>query len=412
MFCSIKLHRFITILFIITTALALLVIGTFIFLSYKLGNGFISIANAPSTNSSFSSFPPSYLASPAPSSTQLFLSTITNGKTIKVFFYDLTNHTLHSERTIPVSDGELGLSSYEAEGANDVIQYNPSTHEILYATSKGEDMLGGCSDKKKCSYQIFKVAADATTSTIFFTTSTVEEPAHWLINTSDNTLILSFEKPGQQVIKILSLATGNIILEKELPLPDAENTHQLSLSRDGKKLFQTYNEFLTTGPRQIQNLYLREITLATGEYQDHQVISDALVLSFETTVSPEGKQLAFYTGEFSAPHLTIYNTQTKKLYTIPFQGAVSNVHLNWTDNGTELLYRLKDHTTLFNFSTRKPVALPTNIEKANVVWTVDQTGYYILYEYPRDHLTIYDKTTERSFEFPFSVPSLKGILFF
>lgn len=289
------------------------------------------------------------------------------------------------------------LSYYGAGSANSnySVQYNPKTKEIFFSTVGTSGYDGSCINKDgTCVSRIYKVGLEQTKPIIIFESN--YPPSHWVVNSFDNSLLLSFliEEKNDTLLKISS-QDGKIIFEKEYQYKENTGYGHLVISKDGKYTYQARTESVD-GKWSDENLRLRKIDNLTGDMTEQEIFSGEAI-DHDTNLSPDNNYLAFYSGlgTQTPAKLYIYEISTKKLTNIPYQGSVRNYNLLWSGDSKKLLHQLKGSLTYYDILSAKSILITGDLQQYPYIYAWAPSVDYFLYQLQDSGIKIYNVQTNQ-----------------
>lgn len=306
-------------------------------------------------------------------------------------------------------DSLLGLDN-QAWGTNSNVQYNHKTKEIFFWIRGYSHYDGSCINKDgTCVSRLYKISLDQTKPMILFESNVL--PHSWVVNSFDNSLLLSFLEKKTQSIKKINGQDGKVVFTKEYQFSEENpSLTEFVLSQDGKDTYQAGSEFIK-GKSPYEVLRIRKIDNSSGDITE-QEISRGGWFSYGTDISPDNNYLAFYSGATGRQKLYIYEFSTKKLTNVSYEGLIKNYTLVWSGDSKKLLY-LTDTLNYYDIPSAKSVLVSGDPQNALYVYAWAPSVNYFVYR-PQDNsgIKIFDMQNNQVIDTQFktkSVADIKGI---
>lgn len=240
------------------------------------------------------------------------------------------------------------------------MQYNPKTKEIFFSTQGYEEYGSFCTNKDgACVSRLYKVSLDQTKPTILFESKM--PPASWIVNSFDNSLLLSFLDGKTQSVKKIDGQDGKVIFTKEYQIKENTALANFVLSKDGKYTYQASKESVDE-KQYYEILRLRKVDNSNGDMTEQEIFSGKRIEQ-KTNLSPDNNYLAFYSSTRESEKLYIYEIPTKKLINVPYQGPISGTNLLWSGDSKKLLQVLKYSLTYYDILSAKSVLISSDPEE-------------------------------------------------
>ncbi|MBU0671362.1 WD40 repeat domain-containing protein [Patescibacteria group bacterium] len=309
---------------------------------------------------------------------ELFFATINPAKEnilVDLYLYNLKTDSMTSTKTIELEDWPVS-GTFSSIGANQGLQYNESTGDIYILTNGYDEFDGSCMNADgSCYARIYKTNLDSggnqTEKIIEFETA----PQNWILNPQDNSLIFSWTdfEVGEQIIKRWDLETNEQTELYKYEFSGGHGPTELVLSPDGRFVSQ-----VQLGDNSL-NLLNLDIKTKISEVRE---IDEGNDLYYGYSLSPDGKKLAYYSGDKN--NLMIYNLVNNKKEEIPYTGEVGNYNLFWNGAGDKLMYILDNGIKYYDFTSQ--------IE--NTIQVINDFGYVFLWS-PSDKYAVYQKDSNQ-----------------
>jgi len=284
-------------------------------------------------------------------------------------------------------DAFLGSASTNSHGANDSVQYNPKTKEIFFSTQGYSDYDGSCTNKDgTCISRLYKISLDQIKPTILFESN--NPPTNWIVNTFDNSLLLSFLEGKTQSLKKINGQDGKVIFTKDYQIKENTGLTDFVLSKDGKFTYQASKESVD-GKWFYEILRLRKIDNSNGDVAEQEIFGGEAV-EYETNLSPDNNYLAFYSGTREPAKLYIYEIPTKKLVNVPYQGSIGNNNLLWSGDSKKLLHLLKNSLTYYDVLSAKSILITGDPQQTGYVYAWAPSVNYFVYQSQDGGIKIFD----------------------
>lgn len=307
---------------------------------------------------------------------KLFFSTY-NNKSINISIYNPETNKVTVSKIIQLDD-RLTMSTFNSFGSNDSVQYNSKTQEIFLLTTGSSEYDGSCINKDgTCLSRIYKIGLNEIKPIIIFESETT--PRNWVINSSDNSIILSIlggSIDGQvQLIKKISGIDGKVVFTKTYPVADDEELTRFVLSKDNNFTYQADIK-RTDGKVYDQVLSLHKINNLNGDIS-YQSLFTGDDINNDTDISPDNNYLAFYSkGQRESNKLYVYELSTSKIKSFPVDQP-SNINLLWSGDSKKLLFWNQDKLNYYNVLTEKSDSVTNNITKGDQILNWNSSSYFI-----------------------------------
>jgi hypothetical protein len=173
----------------------------------------------------------------------LFLATmgldsdVVNSRKIQILLYSAIDGKKINSFSIELDDPLMPVSSATSSGSNDSVQYNHETSQVYIATFGTSPFAGNCVNlDKTCNNRIYKAGTQDKTPILIYDTE--ETWDNWIVNSTDNSIIISQKNENLQKIKKLNGSDGKLIWQKDFDLKDFTATRELVVSEDGVRIYQ------------------------------------------------------------------------------------------------------------------------------------------------------------------------------
>lgn len=333
---------------------------------------------------------------------ETFIAT-TEGGILSILIFSPEKNKVVISKKIQLDD-PLGSASTNSSGVNNSVQYNSKTHEIFFSTTGYSEYDGSCINKDgTCTSRLYKISLGQTKPTLIFESNT--PPSNWIVNSFDNSLLLSFLKNKTQIIKKINSMDGKVIFSKEHEIDGT--LAEFVFSRDGQYTYQARKKSVNGWFNEI--LWLRKIDNSNGEVSEQEIF-DGERIEAGTSISPDDNYLAFYSGIQGSEKLYIYEIPTKKLTYIPYHGVVANLNLIWSGDSKKLLQLLKESIVYYDISTLKSTIVSDILPQKNYVYAWAPSTNYFLYKSQIGGIKIFDVQKKQIIDTPIKEKSeVKGI---
>ena len=349
----------------------------------------------PKFQKSETTLSPSPLLSTQPTDSELkneiFIATNKDG-VLSILIFDPNKNMAVTSKEIPLEDSLSTYSSNGAWGANNAVQYNPKTQEIFFSTGGQAAYDGSCINKDgTCVSRLYKIGLEQTKPIIIFESNSM--PVNWVVNSFDNSLLLSFLDGKTQTIKKINTQDGKVVFSKEYLTKPQMGLTDFVLSIDGKFTYQASKESVD-GKWFYEILRLRKINNANGDISEQEIFGGEAV-EYETNLSPDNNYFAFYSGARNLSKLYIYEISTQKLTNVPYQGSIGNNNLLWSGDSKKLLYLLKNSLTYYDIPTSKSTLVIGDTQQTTYVYAWAASTNYFAYQSQNGGVKIFDVKNSR-----------------
>jgi hypothetical protein len=307
---------------------------------------------------------------------KLFISTY-NNNSINISIYNPETNKVTMSKIIQLDDSLTSRSTFNSFGSNDSVQYNSKTQEIFLLTTGASEYDGSCINKDRtCLSRIYKIGLNEIKPTVIFESETT--PLNWVINSSDNSIILSIfgGSIGEQtqLIKKISEVDGNVIFTKTYPIANGEELTRFVLSKDNNFVYQA--DIKSTDQKVYnQVLSLHKINNLNGDIS-YQTVFTGDEINEDTDISPDNNYLAFYSkGQRESNKLYVYELSTSKIKSFPIDQP-SNMNLFWSSDSKKLLFWNQDKLNYYDVLTEKSDLVTNNITKENQILSWNSSSYF------------------------------------
>jgi WD40 repeat protein len=344
-------------------------------------------ANTPSPSPTIPSTQSTNSGTPLNTQNDVFIATTENVGTVEdgvlnILIFNPVENKVVASKKISL-DAVLDSASTESSGINDSVQYNPKTKEVFFSTLGSSAQAGSCTNTDStCVSRLYKISLDQTEPTILFESK--YPPTNWVVNSFDNSLLLSFLEEKTQSIKKINGQDGKVIFTKEYQIKENTGLDVFVLSKDGKYIYQASTESVD-GKASYEILRLRKIDNSNGDITEQEIFGGEAVES-GTTISPDNNYLAFYSGA----ELYIYEVSTKKLINVQYQGSIGNFSLLWSGDSKKLLPLLKNSLTYYDVLSAKGILLTGAPQQDTYVYAWAPSDNYFVYESQDGGIKIFD----------------------
>lgn len=317
---------------------------------------------------------------------ELLIATVDNYNLHIVFFDPIKNQILNSRKIF--LDSYLSDSSTNSHGSNDSVQFNPRTKEVFFFTKGYSDYDGSCINKDgTCTTRLYKFSLhENEIPTLIFESD--NPPRNWIVNSFDDSLLLSFMENKTQTLKKIRAQDGKTIFEKTYQIKEHVSLANFVLSKDGKHIYQASKESVD-GKWFYEILRLHTIDNSNGETTEQEIFSGEAI-ECETDLSPDDNNFAFYSGMRNGTKLYIYEIPTNKLTSVPYQGSISNLNLLWSGDSKKLLYLLKNSLTYYDISTSTSSLVFNRPQQTRYVYAWSPSINYFVYEPQDGSIKVFD----------------------
>jgi len=330
----------------------------------------------------------------------LFIAT-SEGNVLDIAIFDPVKNEVILSKKFPFDDHLSMFTKSAGWGANNAIQYDPKTQEIFYSTQGRSEYDGSCINKDgTCKSRIYKIGLNQEKPNVIFESDIL--PTNWIVDSSDNSLLLSFFESDKQTLKKIRRENGKEIFTKEYQIKEHTNLADFVLSNDGKFTYQASKES-AEGKWFHEILRLRKIDNANGNVSEQEIFGGEAI-EYETDLSPDNDYLAFYSGISESAKLYIYQISSKKLINVPYQGSIGNYNLLWSGDNKKLLYLLQNPdltnnnviTTYYDLTTSRSIPASGDIQKVRYVYSWAPSNNYVVYKSVDGTAKIFDITKNQA----------------
>lgn len=307
-----------------------------------------------------------------------------NTFSIKINIIDAVNGKVVLSKNI-YHDWSIMPSGFNSANSNNSVQYNSITKDIYIATSGRSDMGGECiNNDGTCFFRIYKINLEEESPRKIFESDDVV--TNWLINDTDDSLVLSLSGEGVQSFRKINAQTGDVIFDKELNLSSGEYLADLILSNDKKYTYQLEVEsFDEKGLN--DNLKLIKFNNANGDFEEYQIYNGNT--QRDVYLSPNNKYLAFYANKEN--DLYLYEFQNQKLLKTDYAGEVSNVTLLWSGDSSKIMQMLDGSLSYYDVTSFKNYLIKDSSEVASgYIYSWAPVNEYLVFNSQNTGLRLFD----------------------
>jgi hypothetical protein len=314
---------------------------------------------------------------------ELFTATAEDGVLMVSIYSPVKNKIIVSKKIL--LNAPLGPASTNLYGANDSVQYNAKTKEVFFSTQGYSDRGGDCLNKDgTCVSRIYKISLDQTEPTILFESAT--PPKNWLVNSFDDSLLLSFFTERSQILKKISGQDGKVIFTKEYEMKEDTGLTDFILSRDGTYTYQARTESVD-GKWFYKILKLRRIDNLNGDVGEQDIFSGEEVWG-KVGLSPDNNYLTFYLREQEKVY--VYEIPRKKIIDLPYRESIRNYSLLWSGDSKKLLCTIGDSLAFYDILSKKSVVIADDLRQISYFHAWAPSINYIAYQSPDREMKILD----------------------
>lgn len=318
-------------------------------------------------------------------------TTEAEGRVLNILIFNPVENKVIVSKKISL-DAPLGPARTTSHGANDSVQYNPKTKEIFFFAEGYTDDDGSCIKNGKCLSRIYKISLDQIRPTILFESELNKHPTNWVVNSFDNSLLLSFSEGKIQSLKKINGQDGKLIFTKDYQIKDNTELTDFVLSTDGKYTYQASKESVD-GKWLYEILRLRKIDNSNGDVAEQEIFGGESII-YGTNISPDNNYFAFYSGMQTTANppskLYIYEIATKKLINVPYQGSIGNHTLLWSGDSKKLLHQLENSLTYYDILSAKSTLIDGDLQQNPYAYAWAPSTNYFAYQSQNIGIKIFD----------------------
>lgn len=310
-----------------------------------------------------------------------------------------------STKQIPLDD-YLASSSTNVLGANDAVQYNPTTKDIFFLTNGSADMGGICVNKDgSCVSRLYRIGNDESFPKVIFESEKIS--LNWVVNSFDDSILLSHSEASGSYLTKISAETGKVIFARNLEVGDHEGLGNFVVSADGKYTYQASTD--RGDGASSAHLRLRIIDNTNGNLTNKEIFTGSVLA--ETNISPDNRYFAFYVEGASifTPKLNVFDLKNTKLAEIPYEGEVVNRGLRWSGDSSKLIQILRQGLVSYDLTTKTTAKLPVDSTKAPYVFAWGPSKDLILYMSTDKLIKMFDVNSGSSTIIPIATTDTSGV---